>query len=249
MGINVVIASTPANLGNNKEEKKHCTRVFVVEWWTVIDFRTCLSFLECTIACRSTCFHFPSCAPLLGEGLAGWVEVGGGCFVSWARALSCHTTHLYCSGRESFVPPGTKPALIKNNSIAQCIENGPHYYYRLEVKFSQGLPVGGRKNVFKFSSCFPLNQRFHVFKKCLYMLKSVIQWPCSPNCPVLYLSALWYPVCDVIANQIQGLVLISLYSIALNMGGRLCRIQSTLEENASLEKMMLSGGDEERKKT
>lgn len=60
--------------------------------------------------------------------------------MSWARALA---SSLCCSGHESAVPLGTKPALIKTNSIAQRMENGPHYYYRLEVKFLWDRPIGG----------------------------------------------------------------------------------------------------------
>lgn len=60
--------------------------------------------------------------------------------MSWARALA---STLCCSIHESAVPPGTKPALIKTNSIAQCMENGPHYYYRLEVAFLWDHPIGG----------------------------------------------------------------------------------------------------------
>lgn len=78
-------------------------------------------------------------------------EVGGGrrwgYFMSWARALSCHTTKLCCPGHESSLPPGTKPALIKANSVARCVENGPHYYHRLEVKFLWGRPIDGNITV------------------------------------------------------------------------------------------------------
>lgn len=71
-----------------------------------------------------------------GRECGGW----GGGLMSWARALA---STLCCSIHESAVPPGTKPALIKTNSIAQCMENGPHYYYRLEVTFLWDHPIGG----------------------------------------------------------------------------------------------------------
>lgn len=117
--------------------------------------------------------------PPLGE------KVGGGwrgCFVSWATTLSCHAANLCCSGRESSAPPGTKPALIKANSIARCMKNGPHYSHRLGVKFLWGRPIGGNNisEMFALSvgavcpnstknrciiSCFSFNKWFCIFWK------------------------------------------------------------------------------------
>lgn len=65
------------------------------------------------------------CSPPGREGGWRWVPM------SWAKALSCY---FYCSGSESFVPPGTKPALIRVKSTAQCMENSPHYWYGIGVK-------------------------------------------------------------------------------------------------------------------
>lgn len=160
-------------------------------------------------------FIFP---PVFPSWERRWMEAGGRvCFMPRAGTLSRHTSDLLPLRPRSSVPPGTKPALIKTNLIAQRMENGPHYYSKQGVKFLWDQPVfcwnvcihsrsSLSHKVDAFLFVFPfISELKQVQEHISWESKCPPSLHCSsdrPQCLIILL----HPVCNVIANQKQGLV-------------------------------------------
>lgn len=166
--------------------------------------------------------------------------------MSWAKAVSCHTTHLLCSSRESSVPLGTMPALIKANSTAPYYKNAPHYYCRLGVNSPW---IRHRMDQFYRGNLFDRNTSVSTTKHeqiCFFFTKGNTYSPprhCSIlplNWPVAVTSC-HDPACDVRASVIKGYVWISLSRLASDEVPGWQPLTHSWPETDSREKIIVPG--------